>query len=493
MTCAVTGGEGGSWHTNLMTAVIMVWSASCSGGAKAVPRREAETTGALAVRSEILVPDPSGFAATLPGYDVLAGTEQGVLRIDARSGESLSLGDVGAVSSAAALSADALVLASDTGLWASDGHALVASPLAEAAGLAPDAAPVLCATPRLLGGDATDLWIAAATGLSLVRDGTLYDLEPADLGGAGASFAFGAPVGDRAVPWVGGADGLYALVEGDGGLEARAADLDVAAESLTVDARGELWVLEDGELARRAADGKWQRLYLPEPIVALAGDGGSEAIWVQTDTGLYRGRDGVFSPIEGPPGGALAAVDAAGRALLVGPEGVVRASVGRTILLFGLEDGALLDHEAILEVVPSEAEEVSVVEATLDGEPAEVAADPPRVLLDPLVLADGPHELAVTVHWGETEETESLFFAVGAFDAPTWSRDVAPLFLDHCARCHGYGGAGHRMDTPALWRSQFDTILEMVGSGRMPLPPNPSLSPEDLQVLRAWRAGGFPE
>lgn len=491
MMCAETWGVRGSWHTKLMTAVIILGSTSCSGGEPGVARRPAETTGALSVRTEVLVASPAGFAAALPGYDVLAGTDAGVVRIDARTGELAELGAVGAVSSAAALSADALVLASDTGLWASDGHELAASPLAEAAGLVPEDAPVLCATPRAGG---TDLWIAAASGLSLVRDGTLYGLEPADLGGTRPSLAWGAPVGDRAVPWVGGDDGVLALVEdGEGRLAARRAGLDLAAEALAVDARGDLWVLSDGELARRTADGHWQRLYLPEPIVALAADAASEALWVQTDAGLYRGRDGVFSPIDAPPEGSLAAVDAAGRALFVGPAGLVRASVGRTILLFGLEDGALLDHESILEVIPSEPDEVTAVEATLDGAPVEVGAGTPSVVLDPLALADGPHELAVTVSWGDVSETESLFFAVGAFEAPTWSRDVAPVFLDHCEKCHGLGGAGHRMDTPALWRTQFDTILEMVGSGRMPLPPNPSLSPEEIQVLRAWRAGGFAE
>jgi hypothetical protein len=200
----------------------------------------------------------------------------------------------------------------------------------------------------------------------------------------------------------------------------------------------------------------------------------------------------VFSSIVDPPAGRLASVDAAGRALVIGLGGVTRISVGRTILLFGLEDGALLDHEATLEVVPSEIADVTSVEATLDG--AEVTlADAAHVVLDPLTIEDGPHELAVTVHWGDSAETESLFFAVGSFEPPTWARDVAPLFLDNCSRCHGLGGSAHRMDTLALWRSQFDTILEMVGSGRMPLPPNPPLAPEEVQILRSWRAGGFPE
>lgn len=486
-----TWGQGGSWHIFLMGGVIMLLggSTACSAGTE-VPRRAAETSSALEVQIEELLTDATGFALALPGYDLLADTDADVVRIDARTGELESLGDVGAVTSAAALGPESLVVASDTGLWASDGHALVPSPLGDVEGLGGDEAPVLFATP---GPEGADLWIGQAGALSLVRDGTLYSLDPDDLDATRPSLAWGAPVGDRAVPWLGSEAGVVALVADGDRLEARRQDLDVDAASLAVDARGSLWVLTDGELARRTADGAWDRMYLDDPITALAGDPGSQGLWAQTETGLWRGLGGVFSPIVDPPAGTLAAVDAAGRAVLVGPEGVSRLSIGRTILMFGLEDGALLEHEAILEVVVGEPIDVTGADGLLDGEPIEVVEGPLRVVLDPLEIADGPHELAVTVHWGDAEASESLYFAVGSFEPPTWSRDVASLFLDHCSECHGPGGAGHRMDTSALWQSQFDDILEMTGSGRMPLPPNPALTPEELQLLRAWRAGGFPE
>jgi mono/diheme cytochrome c family protein len=70
---------------------------------------------------------------------------------------------------------------------------------------------------------------------------------------------------------------------------------------------------------------------------------------------------------------------------------------------------------------------------------------------------------------------------------------VQPLFDLRCTQCHGPRGFAHRLDGYARFTAEFDAILAVATDGRMPLPPNPRLTPAQLQLLRDWRDAGFPE
>jgi hypothetical protein len=150
---------------------------------------------------------------------------------------------------------------------------------------------------------------------------------------------------------------------------------------------------------------------------------------------------------------------------------------------------------AIVTIVPTRAEGIVSMEATIDDAPVEVEAEPWRVNVDPLGLEDGAHALTVAATYDDarTPVTASLFFSVGEFEPATWTRDVEPLFVDNCKKCHGPDGGAHRLDTAGRWRNDIDKILEMTTSQRMPLPPNEPLSDEEIQLIQSWRAGGFPE
>jgi hypothetical protein len=110
-------------------------------------------------------------------------------------------------------------------------------------------------------------------------------------------------------------------------------------------------------------------------------------------------------------------------------------------------------------------------------------------------MEDGAHHLDVAAEYdGVRDPVEaSLYFSVGEFEPATWTLDVEPLFVDHCKKCHGPDGGAHRLDSAERWQNDIDRILEMTTEQRMPLPPNPPLTAEEIQIIQSWRAGGFPE
>ncbi|MBK8097897.1 MAG: alkyl hydroperoxide reductase [Planctomycetes bacterium] len=94
--------------------------------------------------------------------------------------------------------------------------------------------------------------------------------------------------------------------------------------------------------------------------------------------------------------------------------------------------------------------------------------------------------------------------AVVAGTVPTWSRDVAPLFQQHCQECHRQGGEGpFPLATVHEARKHAAMIAEVVLQGRMPPWYGSSrhgtfvnwrgLDAAQKQTIAAWVAGGMPE
>ncbi|MCO4761043.1 MAG: cytochrome c [Myxococcales bacterium] len=75
----------------------------------------------------------------------------------------------------------------------------------------------------------------------------------------------------------------------------------------------------------------------------------------------------------------------------------------------------------------------------------------------------------------------------------TWKGDIAPLFDNSCAQCHGIDGVNTKLHSSALWKKNFANILKNVESGAMPLSPKQPLTPGEIALIKAWKSDGFKE
>ena len=74
-------------------------------------------------------------------------------------------------------------------------------------------------------------------------------------------------------------------------------------------------------------------------------------------------------------------------------------------------------------------------------------------------------------------------------DANAIRKEAFELFLAKCMPCHSYGGeAGHllMLDDEGAAQAKAVRILERTEAGEMP--PDGALAPEEVEVLRAWKA-----
>jgi hypothetical protein len=469
-----------------------------------------EPTPVYTVTAEVesLAAGSVGFAAAGPDTGFVAVADGALLVRGPLDEAAMDLGaTTGAVRAAAWLPSGAVLLAADEGFFVIQGDDLQASPLDDLL----DAAGV---TALLSAGD--DLWLVDGDALLLWRGDFLYEVAPGALPVAGALLAWGAPADGVASLWIAAGGQLWALVPDTGAAGApvfagRVELDDAPATGLGVDALGNLWLAgADGSLRRRVADGeRWETIPLETPIVSITASPAALDVWLAAAGELIHQKNDLyynFSNAPAPAPGAALAVDPAGRLLVPGPAGLDRVSTGRPVVFLGLPDGSRLDVVTTVDLAPSLAARVVSIVATLDGAPVDVTPDPYHVVLDPLALADGAHELDVTAVYDDTvpkpcdsvqgdnchDGHGSLAFTVGLFEAPTWAADIEPIHAASCNLCHGPDGKAHLMDTPASWQAQIDRIIELVTSGDMPRTGD-RLTPEEIGKITGWRAGGFLE
>lgn len=72
-----------------------------------------------------------------------------------------------------------------------------------------------------------------------------------------------------------------------------------------------------------------------------------------------------------------------------------------------------------------------------------------------------------------------------------WSESVKPIYEASCALCHGAAGVTTKLDSAKKWQDKFKTILYVVESGAMPLPPKLPLDSAAIATLKAWQTDGF--
>lgn len=76
--------------------------------------------------------------------------------------------------------------------------------------------------------------------------------------------------------------------------------------------------------------------------------------------------------------------------------------------------------------------------------------------------------------------------------APTYSKDVAPLFASACVTCHVFGGpvSNRPLDVYTRVFAQRGPVLNQLHACKMPPPDGPPLSAADRTTIETWLVCG---
>lgn len=398
----------------------------------------------------------------------------------------------GAVVSAAALEWGTVVIAGENGFYVYAQGTLSPSPLSTAV----DVTKVqsVLATPGPEG--PFDVWLALDDSLHLWRKGQSFAIQPGVLPVAGAQMAFGAPVDGKPATWIASGGAVYALVWETDQFVAYQSRATTPVDAIAVDFEGTLWIASEGKLLSRGFDGKWHGHAEVTDVEDVSASPDAVDLWIRTKNGLFHHKGGTIRPVGSAPAGITRLFSAdGGAALIVTATGLYRVLPGRSIAVAGIDDGGLLQMVATVTIQPDAPDHVNSVTVSLDGAPVDLMGTEWSVQVDPAPLSDGTHalEIKVTYDDGTPDSARTVRFSVFHQRPPTWTDDIEPLFELRCEVCHGLRGSARKLDTSALWSSDFDRIVAAINDGRMPLPPNNPVTPEELELLEGWRAAGFME
>ena len=430
------------------------------------------------VRETVVDAEVTAAAPARP-FRVAATTPDGVVLVEYGSDGAVILGanEVAVVGAGATPDGELLVATpADLLLWSGG----VFSPIGLGgawAGSLVDARPV---------GD--DLWLRATGGLYRLRGASLSEVR-VDGMALGGPFAPGGSLDGAPIVWASTATTLFAL-DAESFVVRRALDVRNLT-GLAVDATGALWAVVDGDLLRVATDGEESLTRFEEPLRSVYAEAAADGVWVAAKDNLLFASGGEFV-------GATtdrvydARVDELGRLLVPGPFSLDRLTAGKVVGVMGLADGASLAGDATITLVATSPEDVA--EAVLDVDGSEIVVDLATMtgaLVASAWLDYADHTVTARVTWadGETAASGPLGFRVASLGDVTWAGEVLPLYTDRCAICHS-GDTETILDSEQAWIDGFDQILEMVGSGAMPI-GGPALTDGEIQMLNAWRDGGF--
>jgi hypothetical protein len=357
------------------------------------------------------------------------------------------------------------------------------------------------------------VWLAHAKGLYRLREGTLSALTVGGGALTGITAMAAAPAED-------GAPGVWFLREGKLSVavatgttsyQVREASAPLeegeAVESLAglgpaVGTPGELWVLTNQGLLRRARDG-WRRVDLGERPAQLLASG--RFLWAKSSDALrlYDAEAnawGVASDLDLGEFHFLAADESGCAWVRLGGQSVAvsRAPVPRVT---GLDEGMQVVEDGLVvrAVLPPGAQPERLV-FQLGG--AEVQATGPVYSLGG-AEADGSlkaysfagldagwQALSVVARFPDGTEARRTV----AFDyqplatAPlSWAADIRPIHESRCAKCHTTS-PGRPLNTYELWKANAALITAAVRDQRMPA--DGPMDPQLITRIQRWAASG---
>ena len=357
----------------------------------------------------------------------------------------------------------------------------------------------LLATPRP--NQEVDIWIGANEGIELWRAGRLFQMNVGDLPSTQPILSFGAPFENAPAIWVASESTVYAIVlQSDEVLiypDLFPSDLDnQPIDDLTVDGEGTLWVLANGVLRSRGYNGQWYKHTLPSKVTTMIGSIHAQEMWLEASGEIWRHKGGVFRKVANLSSSKLLGMSESGYAVISNQTGIKRLEIGRDIPIEGLSDGALVAGLVQAIIRPPDSTKIKSIEALLDGSQVEVLPFPWRVEFDAENLTDGFHSLVVRVTYndGSASGNARIGFFVGLASTPTWGLEISFLSQNKCQLCHNAtGGNARDLSSKEKWIDEIDEIIGALRSGRMPLPPYPSVSESMVDRLELWRDANFPE
>ena len=351
-----------------------------------------------------------------------------------------------------------------------------------------------------------DLWISAADGLRLWRNGEAFTIRPDAISTQNAKLAFGAPWEGQAALWFASGDSVYALVGTGTITQARQSLAGFKVDQIVVDFEGTVWVLSEGRLLSRSWENEWLEHTGLGEIRAISGHPDTVQLWISTvDDGIWSHRGGVFQPIAwkdetislsdvGTSTGMFSGFPG-GQALVESDGAVYVLTPGRYVEILGLEEGQLLTSTVTIEIQVSEPQTVDSIEVFVDETPVAALSVPQKFEISPEGLADGTHQVTARVTYSDGAPSSRVDIRVSVYRQmlPRWGQDILPIFQSDCEVCHGIRGSARLLNTPQLWRSNIDRVLNAVRNGTMPLPPSPPLSDQAVEKIEGWRAVGYLE
>ena|GEM_PF-3750476 len=357
----------------------------------------------------------------------------------------------------------------------------------------------LLATPRP--NKEVDIWIGSDEGIELWRAGRLFKMNVGDMPSKQPILSFGAPYEGAPAIWVASESTVYAIVlQSDEvlvypDLLPEALD-NHPIEGMIVDGEGTLWLLVNGVLRSRGYDGQWYMHTQPSDVTSIIGSIHAQQMWIEASGEIWRHQGGVFRKVANLPSSTLLGMSESGYAVISNQTGIKRLEVGRDIPIEGLSDGALVAGLVQAIIRPPDSTKVEKIEALLDGSQIEVKPFPWRVEFDAENLTDGFHSLVVSVTYsdGSASGNARIGFFVGLASTPTWGLEISFISQNRCQLCHNAtGGNARDLSSKERWVEEIDQIIAALRSGRMPLPPYPSLTEGMVDRLETWRDANFPD
>ena len=99
-------------------------------------------------------------------------------------------------------------------------------------------------------------------------------------------------------------------------------------------------------------------------------------------------------------------------------------------------------------------------------------------------------ELEILTRWQAADFPETIEDVSETIPETSFATDIKPLFDAHCANCHGAEGGARNLEPASAWEDDINNIISTLEDGIMPLGADP-LPASDVNILKAWRDGGF--